>query len=742
MLASWRNNCRMKIVRDIIPLLAILVIASACGADNATPKSAPTHRAGAVAATVQGKIYLIGGVDPKKEFKLVEEYDPSTGEWIAKSAIRKARFSSIAVQIDGYIYVIGGVSGNNVLSSMERYDPTSDSWVTLAPMPTARWNLMGAAAGGKIFAIGGITGTGNNRKTTDAAEVYDPVTDEWSPLSPMPIKRSGAATAVLGNRIFMIGGRPEAGPNPAVTNTVYVYDLETREWAQGVPFAEPRTGSCVAVINDEIYIVSGGAEGVAVSSIEIFDPKAGVWSTSGNLSEPRTTHACAVIGNDIHVLGGLTFQDPPILAKSVEVISLDQSSPPPSLGIQAESGTEATPIPAPGATPREQTTVLATPGGEAVVSEEEQTTVLPTPKVEKATPTPTPNPKVAKGPLAPEVVGITAWINSEPLKISDLRGKVVLVDFWTYTCVNCIRTFPYLKIWHAKYADDGLVILGVHTPEFRFEEKLENVKQAVKDNGIGWSVALDNDYATWRAYENRFWPAKYLIDKDGVVRYTHFGEGAYIETELKIRKLLEESGADLSELDAELPDFQPLDPGYLKNRSARPTRELYAGWERGYNDVQYGSGGYVGHGEYYGTSDAVITYQDPDRHAPGFIYLQGPWYNNFESLRHGRETSQFEDYISLKFSARSVNAVIKPEAEGAEPFKVLVTLDGEFLTASNKGADVVIEEDGRSFLYVEKARMFSVIQAPTFGTYELKLRSNSPDFALFAFTFGNYESGV
>ncbi len=390
----------------------------------------------------------------------------------------------------------------------------------------------------------------------------------------------------------------------------------------------------------------------------------------------------------------------------------------------ADGGTEATPIPAPAATPQEQNTVL------------------PVPDVKKTTPPPTPEPKVADGPVAPEVVGIEAWINSQPLKINELKGKVVLVDFWTYTCVNCIRTFPYLKIWHAKYADDGLVILGVHTPEFRFEEKLENVSQAVSDYGIGWPVALDNNYSTWRAYENRYWPAKYLIDKDGIIRYTHFGEGSYVETEVQIRKLLEESGADLTALDPQLPNSQPLDPGYLRNRRARPTRELYAGWERGYSDFEFGQGGYVGHKEYYGTQDTVITYEDPGDHVRDSIYLQGPWQNGFESLRHGRETSAFEDYILLKFSAKSVNAVITPEGEGTEPFKVLVTLDGEFLTDSNKGEDVVIEEDGRSFIHVQEPRMFSVIQAPSYGNYELKLSSNSPRFALFAFTFGAYESGV
>ena len=362
-----------------------------------------------------------------------------------------------------------------------------------------------------------------------------------------------------------------------------------------------------------------------------------------------------------------------------------------------------------------------------------------------------------RGEPAGEIAGIVAWINSEPLTISELRGKVVLIDFWTYTCVNCIRTLPYLKLWHAKYADDGLVILGVHTPEFDIEKKLENVQRAVEDYGVGWAVAMDNDYTTWNVYENRYWPAKYLIDKDGIIRYKHFGEGRYAETESEIRTLLEEAGADLSQLDANLPDDQSLDQSYLDSPSAEITRELYAGWRRGYNDFLYGRGGFVGNWEYYygipgsglgnreSTRDTVITYEDPGEPNKHLLYLQGPWYSGRESLRHDRETSGFEDYMRLLFAAKSVNAVIGPEGpEGAEaePFKVLVTLDEEYLTDSNKGEDVVIEEDGRSFLYVDEPKMYSLIQAPAYDTYSLKLSSNSPNFTVFAFTFGVYESGV
>ena len=148
----------------------------------------------------------------------------------------------------------------------------------------------------------------------------------------------------------------------------------------------------------------------------------------------------------------------------------------------------------------------------------------------------------AVGDLAPEFGGIDAWINGGPLTMEELRGRVVLIDFWTYTCINCIHTFPFLKEMHARYADDGLVIVGVHTPEFEFEKNYDNVVEATQKDKLVWTMAQDNDFITWRRFNNRYWPAEYLIDKDGVVRYTHFGEGAYAETEEVIRELLAETG--------------------------------------------------------------------------------------------------------------------------------------------------------------------------------------------------------
>src|SRR5918995_6098215 len=147
---------------------------------------------------------------------------------------------------------------------------------------------------------------------------------------------------------------------------------------------------------------------------------------------------------------------------------------------------------------------------------------------------------------APEFKGITSYINSNETKLSDLKGKVVLVDFWTYSCINCIRTLPYLVDWNQKYSDKGLVIVGIHAPEFEFEKNINNVKQAVTRFGIEYPVLLDNDHRTWDAFQNSYWPRKYLVDSEGFIRYDHIGEGGYVETENAIRNLLAEQGGKQS----------------------------------------------------------------------------------------------------------------------------------------------------------------------------------------------------
>ena len=413
------------------------------------------------------------------------------------------------------------------------------------------------------------------------------------------------------------------------------------------------------------------------------------------------------------------------------------------------------PTPGQGGLSREQLlALLASPTPEGQVaspsSTPEQGTVA---AVEQATPdpasagnnpqpatSPTPNSPVGGevGGQAAELEGIVAWINSEPLTIQELRGKVVLVDFWTYTCINCIRTFPFLKLWHARYADDGLVILGVHTPEFDFEKVLDNVVAATRDNGIVWPVALDNDYATWRNYSNRFWPAKYLIDGDGVVRYTHFGEGAYAETERQIRDLLEENGADLSDDAFTLPSDQQIDPTYRNSINAEITRELYAGYDRGYFDNRYGQGGYVRQQEYYQERNVRVFFQSPEELLPNLIYFDGLWEIGPESATHGQEGNSSEDYLSIVYSARSVNAVLT--SESGEDYRVMITMNGENLTADNKGADVTIGANGESYILVTGPRLYNIVENPVYMRRQtLRMSSDSAEFGLFAFTFGVYE---
>ena len=344
------------------------------------------------------------------------------------------------------------------------------------------------------------------------------------------------------------------------------------------------------------------------------------------------------------------------------------------------------------------------------------------------------------GNLAPEFSGINAWINSDPLTMEALRGQVVLIDFWTYTCINCIRTFPFLKQWHSRYADDGLVIVGVHAPEFEFEKIYGNVLEATEANNLSWAMAQDNDFETWRSYSNRFWPAKYLIDKEGVVRYTHFGEGGYSETEGLIRDLLAEANPSFLETSLPLPEDQTLDPGFLVSPNAEVTRELYGGYSRGASDRTFGRGGYVQQMEYFDNKNQIGEFAIREELEPHKINFQGPWFIGPESSTHGRMTKGYEDFLSLVYSATSVNAVLT--SDSGDPYKVRITVNGEFLTDKNKGSDIVIGDDGESFLWVTTPDLYNVINNDSYVRREtLKMASNSPDFGLFAFTFGVYDTG-
>ena len=353
----------------------------------------------------------------------------------------------------------------------------------------------------------------------------------------------------------------------------------------------------------------------------------------------------------------------------------------------------------------------------------------------------------AVGDNAPEFSGISEWLNSDPLTMEGLRGDVVLIDFWTYTCINCIRTMPYLRDWNEKYADLGLTMVGVHTPEFDFEKIAENVAAANEELGVVWPVAQDNDFGTWRSYSNRFWPAKYLIDANGVVRYTHFGEGAYDETEHHVRALLEEAGNDVSDI-AVGSDAGPTSDPRARGTSVedQQTREIYGGWQRNATST----GLYIAHPQYYDAFGQIQFYRDPGNHLNQFMYLHGSWQSDLEAITHARETENYEDYIALRFFARTVNIVLDLE-EGLEPFEVEVSivespaegadpatpLGYRPLTADEAGEHIVIE-GGRSYFVVDEPDLYNVIALPEFGDAELKFSSNSPHFALFALTFGSY----
>ena len=434
-------------------------------------------------------------------------------------------------------------------------------------------------------------------------------------------------------------------------------------------------------------------------------------------------------------------EERPAAAAAVESAAADSTAIP---SIPAQRDT------APTLAPAESDTAAAAPvnpppAGEPAAAAAGQPTAAPPadptpPPAATAIPaTRPPNPESAPPPPAAELAGIAAWINSEPLTLRQLRGKVVLIDFWTYTCINCIRTFPYLKLWHSRYADDGLVILGIHTPEFEFEKDFANVRQATVDNGIVWPVAQDNDFATWDAYNNRYWPAKYLIDRDGQVRYTHFGEGHYAETEGQIRELLTAAGADLSD-DLELPADQLLDPTFVNRADAFLTPELYAGYQRNVQSLLFGMDPYIIQMDYYQSSDQVVEFAAPELRQPHYIYFHGSWAVGPEQMTHARVTEDYSDYIALTYSAKSVNAVLTSYA--GEDYRVRVTLEGEYLTEENRGADIRIAADGESYLLVNEPRLYEIVDSPAYtAEKELRLSSNSADFSLFAFTFGVYQDG-
>lgn len=256
--------------------------------------------------------------------------------------------------------------------------------------------------------------------------------------------------------------------------------------------------------------------------------------------------------------------------------------------------------------------------------------------------------------IAPELVVGGDWINSEPLSLASLRGKVVLVDFWTYSCINCQRTLPYLKQWHDLYRDQGLVVIGVHAPEFAFEQDADNVRKAVTDFGITYPVMQDNDFATWRAYKNQYWPAKYLIDAEGHIRYTHFGEGDYDKTDEAIRSLLEEAGASAS---AMIPGEQMMDSFMNMSKTA----ETYFGYKR--------LGAYASPELIH--TDAVRMYSLPALLKQNQFAFFGEWNVMAEYAVPSKGA-----HLVYSYSAQDVYLVAGVQ-DSERPVRVRITIDGE-----------------------------------------------------------------
>jgi cytochrome c biogenesis protein CcdA/thiol-disulfide isomerase/thioredoxin len=310
---------------------------------------------------------------------------------------------------------------------------------------------------------------------------------------------------------------------------------------------------------------------------------------------------------------------------------------------------------------------------------------------------------------APELTGTQEWINSGPLKLADLKGKVVIVDFWTYSCINCIRTLPYLTAWHETYKDKGLVIIGVHTPEFAFEKELQNVQKAVKDFGIKYPVVQDNDFATWRAYNNHYWPAKYIIDKEGNIRYMHFGEGKYEETEMVIQTLLgEESGVKIGEMSA----VEAVKQDFAKIR----TPEIYLG---------YGRAEYLGNDEKY-QPDGTVSFAETSRFEDDKFYLSGEWEIHEEYVTAKNLPSK----LSMNYQANKINIVADKTAEAV---KARVFLDGQPLPKQYYGKDVAA--DGT--VTIDQAGLYNVVDTGTeSGRHTMTLEFLTPGVKAFTFTFG------
>jgi cytochrome c biogenesis protein CcdA/thiol-disulfide isomerase/thioredoxin len=322
----------------------------------------------------------------------------------------------------------------------------------------------------------------------------------------------------------------------------------------------------------------------------------------------------------------------------------------------------------------------------------------------------------AQGAVLAGLSGATAWINSPPLTPDQLKGKVVLVDFWTYSCINCLRTLPYVKAWAQKYKDNGLVVIGVHTPEFPFEKDLFNVQKAVHDFGITYPVAMDNNNKIWNAFSNEYWPAHYFIDVNGNVRYHHFGEGNYDESERWIQDLLKERNTQQA-LPGGIVNVQAQGAEAAPDMDEVKSPETYLGYERAQNFASPGG----------------LNQEDPQQYTiPTHLELNqwalaGKWIDESQIAALASSNGR----IAYRFHARDLHLVLGPSVDG-KPIRFRVTIDGK-APGENHGVDTNDNGDGM----VTENRLYQLVrQKGAITDHTFTIEFLDPGVQAFAFTFG------
>jgi thiol-disulfide isomerase/thioredoxin len=311
--------------------------------------------------------------------------------------------------------------------------------------------------------------------------------------------------------------------------------------------------------------------------------------------------------------------------------------------------------------------------------------------------------------------GATGWLSSPPLTSADLQGRVVLADFWTYTCINWLRTLAYVRAWAERYEDQGLVVVGVHTPEFPFERDIDNVRRAATDLRVAYPIALDSDYAIWQAFANRYWPAVYIADAQGRIRHHHFGEGGYAECEMVVQRLLREAGSDAvaDDVVSVVPEGFEAQADWANLESP----ETYLGYEQGRSFASPGRP----------ALDETHTYTKPDTLKLNQWALAGDW----TIERRACLLEQAEGWIAFRFHARDINLVMGPRRRGdAVPFRVLV--DGE-PPGDRQGLDVDDQGHGE----VAEQRLYQLIrQAGPIADRTFEIAFLEPGVEAYVFTFG------